>query len=168
MQQLLLHHWNGHLMSDPIDFITHNDIETLYAYGVACAAIAVCAVLALRLGSTREDRDFWHTQYEALNELRNNERDHRLGRTSRHNDPRSMRDARRAHRRIAEETDAGTFDQPTTTLPAWLNDPPADTPDLFHLTPADIAHLADQTAEVDMAEHLGERRVPALAVGAER
>jgi hypothetical protein len=152
-------------MSDPIDFITHNDIETLYAYGVAVLAIGVCAVYALKLSSTREDRDFWHTQYEALNELRNNERDHRLGRTSRRNDPRSMRDARRAQWRIAEEDDAGTFDQPTATLPAWLIDPPATTPDLFHLTPTDIAALADQTAEVDMAAYLGEYRVPALAEG---
>lgn len=151
-------------MTDPIDFITHNDVETLYAYGVAVAAIATCAVYALRLGTARDDRDFWHTQYEALNELRRNERDHRLGRTSRLNDPRSMRDARRAQWRIAEADDAGTFDQPTAALPAWLNeDPPADTPDLFHLTPTGIAAMADQTAEVDMAAYLGERRVPALA-----
>ena len=125
----------------------------------------MCAWYALKLTSTREDRDFWHTQYEALNELRTTERDRRLGRTSKGYDARSVRQARHRHR-IAEEADAGTFDQPTEGLPAWLTDP-CTQPDRYPADTAGLVALVDTTAEIDMAALLQEWRVPALSEGAQ-
>jgi hypothetical protein len=155
-------------MDDPIDFVTNTDIETLYAYGVACLTLVVCAWFAIRLTDTRKDRDFWHTQYEALNELRAAERDRRLGR-GRARDARSVREARyHSQRRIAEEAAAGTFDQPTEALdqpddlPAWVRDP-CTQPARYPSTVEGLRAIADTTAETDMAALLREWQVTALS-----
>ncbi|HMG44596.1 MAG TPA: hypothetical protein VK611_24900 [Acidimicrobiales bacterium] len=148
-------------MSDPIDFITHNDIETLYAYTVAVLAIGVCAALAVANSSLGSK--YRQVRIDLQAEQRNGRaRDRELMQLRWENSV-LVGTQLTAEQHLGLDTPANFNPGPP---PAWAWEPlPDDVPDLAYPTPGDIAAMADQTAEVDMAAYLGEWRVPALAEG---
>ena len=148
-------------MSDPIDFITHNDIETLWAYTVAVLAIGVAAALAVANSSLGSKYRQVRIDLQAEQRTRR-ARDRELMQLRWENSV-LVGTQLTAEQHLGLDTPVNFNPGPP---PSWAWEPlPDDVPDLAYPTPTDIAALADQTAEVDMAAYLGEWRVPALAEG---